>query len=222
MASSRGRPPTAEDNRKVLQAILSKENNGITKPQIRFETKLSDVILKKCIDVLISQKKIKEVADIRNKRNKLFMGVGFEASAEITGGEWYTDGKLDVEFISTLKVVCLQCIQRVKVASVGDIAESIARTGVFRGNNIDLQQIHHILGALELDGEVEKMTNDLEGHVSNVPIGKICYRSSAKKLAKTNAMVSIPCGVCPQISYCTPDGIISPITCVYYEKWLDF
>lgn len=58
-----------------------------------------------------------------------------------------------------------------------------------RGNNIGLNQIHQILGAL-----VEKMTNDGQG----VPIGKICYRTRDEKLAKTNVMASIPCGVCPR------------------------
>ena len=33
-------------NHTVLEVILSKENNGITKPQIRHETKLADTIIK--------------------------------------------------------------------------------------------------------------------------------------------------------------------------------
>ena len=100
------------------------------------------------------------MTDIRNKRTKLFMGAGFEASKEVTGGEWYTDGKLDVEFVSTLKILCLKSMQKVGVATVEDIAESIERLGVFKGNNIDLNQIHQVLGSLELEGEVEKMSDD--------------------------------------------------------------
>ncbi|KAK7829522.1 hypothetical protein CFP56_029045 [Quercus suber] len=91
------------------------------------------------------------------------MGVGFEASKKVTGGEWHRDGKLDVLFVSALKILCLRSIRK----------------------------IHQILGAL-----VEKMTNDGQG----VPIGKICYRTRDEKLAKTNVMVSIPCGVCPRCS----------------------
>ena len=33
-------------NHTVLEVILSKENNGITKPQIRHETKLANTIIK--------------------------------------------------------------------------------------------------------------------------------------------------------------------------------
>lgn len=223
----RGRPnsttPAQEPqdlNRKVLAVVLSKGSNGITRPQIRLETKLPDTILKKTIDTLLKTQ-IKEVTDIRNKRIKLLMGVGFEPVKEITGGEWYTDGKLDAEFISTLRTLCLKNIQRVEIATIEDISESIGRLGAFK-DSIGEQQIHQILEALELDGEVEKVTSNGDRGFSSVPFGKICYRSRGRKLPKANAMVSIPCGVCPQISHCTPDGVISPKTCVYFKKWLDF
>ncbi|MCD7463556.1 hypothetical protein HAX54_050855 [Datura stramonium] len=35
-------------------------------------------------------------------------------------------------------------------------------------------------------------------------------------------MASIPHDACPRTSLSTPDGIISPQTCVYYTKWLNF
>lgn len=35
-----------------------------------------------------------------------------------------------------------------------------------------------------------------------------------------SALVSVPCGVCPRINECTPDGVILPVSCVYYSKWL--
>ena len=49
------------------------------------------------------------------------MRVGFEASKKVTGGKWYRDGKLDVEFVSALKILCLRSIQKVGVAAVEDI-----------------------------------------------------------------------------------------------------
>ncbi|GAB4831834.1 Coronatine-insensitive protein [Ancistrocladus abbreviatus] len=35
-------------------------------------------------------------------------------------------------------------------------------------------------------------------------------------------MAAIPCTVCSRINFCTPDGVISPSTCRYFDKWLDF
>ncbi|ESR64042.1 hypothetical protein CICLE_v100094942mg, partial [Citrus x clementina] len=53
-----------------------------------------------------------------------------------------------------------------------------------------------------------------------------CYKNVSKGGGggepKTGSLASVPCGVCPQINFCTPDGVISPKTCVYYTKWLDF
>jgi len=31
-----------------------------------------------------------------------------------------------------------------------------------------------------------------------------------------------PCGVCPVFDQCTPGGIISPETCIYFTNWLEF
>ncbi|KAL0004248.1 hypothetical protein SO802_011809 [Lithocarpus litseifolius] len=55
-----------------MKVILSKENNGITKPQITHETKLANTIIKtNPFNLLKLQNNIKEVTDIRNKRSKL-------------------------------------------------------------------------------------------------------------------------------------------------------
>jgi len=32
----------------------------------------------------------------------------------------------------------------------------------------------------------------------------------------------IPCGPCPVQAQCEPGGVISPETCVYFTKWLEF
>lgn len=39
---------------------------------------------------------------------------------------------------------------------------------------------------------------------------------------ETTALTSVPCGTCPVFSECHDGGVISPQTCVYYDKWLDF
>jgi DNA-directed RNA polymerase III subunit RPC6 len=49
-----------------------------------------------------------------------------------------------------------------------------------------------------------------------------CYRPSVLALPTSTAFTSIPCGVCPVIDQCQEGGQISPQTCVYYQKWLEF
>lgn len=33
---------------------------------------------------------------------------------------------------------------------------------------------------------------------------------------------SVPCGTCPVLKQCTPGGVVSPETCVYFSHWLQW
>jgi len=35
-------------------------------------------------------------------------------------------------------------------------------------------------------------------------------------------LTEFPCGMCPLMDRCSENGIISPQTCVYFTKWLEF
>jgi DNA-directed RNA polymerase III subunit RPC6 len=48
------------------------------------------------------------------------------------------------------------------------------------------------------------------------------YRPMHHQAPETTALTSIPCGVCPVIEHCHDDGVVSPATCEYYNKWLQF
>lgn len=48
------------------------------------------------------------------------------------------------------------------------------------------------------------------------------YRRAVEKYPPTTALTSVPCGRCPVIDQCRDGGLISPQTCEYYQKWLDF
>jgi DNA-directed RNA polymerase III subunit RPC6 len=41
-------------------------------------------------------------------------------------------------------------------------------------------------------------------------------------LVPGNALAEVPCGACPVESECRVGGIVSPETCVYMDKWLEF
>ncbi|MCD7452843.1 hypothetical protein HAX54_018284 [Datura stramonium] len=89
------------------------------------------------------------------------------------------------------------------------------------------QQVAEILNSVVLDNAVIEVKSTGLGEYHSIPIGSVCYRIAAVDALGTGPktigpMASIPCGACPRISLCTPDGIISPQTCVYYTKWLNF
>ncbi|XP_057967936.1 probable DNA-directed RNA polymerase III subunit rpc6 isoform X1 [Malania oleifera] len=215
----------SNDERRLYDVIRSKKDMGIWTRDLKRETQFPDSVVTKSLRSLQTKKLIKEVVNIQNKARKHYMAAEFEPSAEIVGGAWYVDGKLDTDFIKILRDLCYKHIQKLKLATLEDISNSIKRSGVFKAE-CTMQQIAEIVNVLVLENEITEEKSTGYGDFERIPIGTRCYRCTRKGgpagEAMLGAMASIPCGVCPQISMCTPDGIISPITCAYYDKWLDF
>ena len=85
---------------------------------------------------------------------------------------------------------------------------------------LTVQDIESILYTLVCDGKVEKTTvastiDNTNGHRQNL------YRS-VKLTLDSSPVVKNPCGICPVFKDCHDDGLITPKTCVYLNKWLDF
>ncbi|KAI3919738.1 hypothetical protein MKX01_000179 [Papaver californicum] len=217
-------PKLSEDERKVYDLIISTEDMGIWTRDIKFKVKvLPDTVVNKSIKSLKDKGLIKEVVNIQNKGKKTLMGSDFEPSVDLTGGAWYAEGKLDTALIEVVKSQCLKFISRSKVATVGEITEFINNVGIFTVKFTG-QQIEELVQSLVLDKMIVEAKSTGKGDFAKIPPGEQCYRCANKRglLPKTGALASIPCGVCPRLNECTPDGIISPSTCVYFKKWLDF
>ena len=218
-------PKLTEAEHKLYEVIKSKEGKGIWTNDARKEVTLPSTVVNKALKSLQAKNLIKEVTSVKHKNRKIVMGVEFEPSEEISGGAWYQDGALDVAFIKILRQQCKRFIDEFKVATCEMIQKAITepRNGLPPVFNMEitLKQIREIIDLMVLDKEVEKLPSSGLGDFSHVPAGKECYRiSKGKEGPKEGALASIPCGVCPRIDVCTPDGVISPINCVYYDKWL--
>ncbi|KAG4990995.1 hypothetical protein AAZX31_09G084800 [Glycine max] len=213
------------EERAVYTIIRERKEMGIWQGDIKREKNIHipDSLLKKTLKMLITKNLIKEVVNVHNKSKKLLMATDFEPSKEISGGEWYTDGKFDTEFIGALSDACLSNIRRRKVATCDGIVGWIRKVGsdVFPGG-VSKGQVEQILKNLVMENKVQEVTSTGFGDFESVPVGEVCYRLVKKGAGGVGAMASIPCGVCPRIHSCTPDGVISPMTCQYYQKWLDF
>ncbi|KAK8623968.1 hypothetical protein V6N13_065327 [Hibiscus sabdariffa] len=214
-----------EHEKTVHEVIRSKKDMGASQWEMKREINVADNIITKCIKSLLSKNLIKEVKSIQSRGRKHYMSAEFEPSSEITGGAWYVEGSLDTEYINVLKEQCWRKIYGMKVATLEGIADALRRSNV---SQIELskQQVEEIVKALVLDNQVMEVKSTGTGEFASIPVGKVCYKCIGKRgyggEPKLGALASIPCGVCPQISRCTPDGIISPNTCAYYQKWLDF
>lgn len=136
-----------------------------------------------------------------------------------TGGTWFSGGSLNTEVINDVKNKCKQQITKLKAATADMIWKGMKKSDP---NLIyTMQQIGDVLEVLVLDKEVEEVKSTGKGDFANVPAGKVCYRTVQRSSrAHIGALASIPCGVCPRLRDCTPDGVISPRNCEYYKKWL--
>ncbi|KAF5200720.1 Dna-directed rna polymerase iii subunit rpc6 [Thalictrum thalictroides] len=209
----------SEPERKLYDLIRSMEDKGMWTLDMKRQTLLPETQFKKHIKSLQTKNLIKEIVHINNKRKKYFMATDFEPSVELTGGAWYVDGELDKPFINVLRELCKRIVYSQKVVSIESISKSIREKGCL---NVEcsIQQIDQIMQSLVLDNVLMEVTSTGMGEFEAFRVGTMCYRKA--EAPKVWAMASIPCGVCPRINECTPDGIISPATCIYFTKWLDF
>ncbi|XP_072982256.1 uncharacterized protein [Typha latifolia] len=218
-SSASSTPSLPEPERLIYGLIKPRENMGILIADIRKETNLPSAIVRKALKSLQSKNLVKDVVNVHNKIQKIYMAVEFEPSREITGGTWYSDGNLNMDFISDVRNKCLAQITKLRVTTIEGIWKGIQRSEGSK-MEISLQQIVEIVQALVLDKEVDEVKSSGVGEFAAVPVGKICYKKSERAASNVGALAMLPCGVCPRISECTPDGVISPKTCVYYNKWL--
>ena len=49
----------------------------------------------------------------------------------------------------------------------------------------------------------------------------LTYYKVSRPINPPNFLTDMPCGLCPVISRCSEDGIISPKTCEYLTQWLN-
>ncbi|OAY75962.1 DNA-directed RNA polymerase III subunit RPC6 [Ananas comosus] len=204
----------------ILEAIRSKENMGIWTFDLKKLTNLPRGVFDKALRLLQQKGLIKCVVSIHNKSRKMYVAREFEPAKEISGGTWYSQGSLNQEFISDVRSKCLAQVTRLRIATIEDVWKGIQMS---RDSKADftLQQIKEIVQAMVLDKELEEVKSTGDGDFSAVPAGRPCYRRFERRAPIAGALSAIPCGVCPRISECTPDGVISPNTCIYFTKWLE-
>jgi len=66
---------------------------------------------------------------------------------------------------------------------------------------------------------LEEVKSTGTGEFTALRASTMCYRQ-VTGAPQGGTMEGILCGVCPRIDVCSPEGVISPSTCVYYKKWL--
>ncbi|KAL1532270.1 DNA-directed RNA polymerase III subunit rpc6-like [Salvia divinorum] len=217
------------DEQSVLDLILSKEGSGIQPRSIKFQLKIPDPIITRATKTLLANGKIKEVNGVQRggaTPRKTLMGVDFKPADVVSGGFWYENGKIDTGFVDVLRRFCRMQVMKSKVATLEWLHKAVME-GKLATVEIPRPQLTDLLTSMVLDNELVEVKSTGFGAFFRIPIGETCYKlpssaaGGAGKDSVAGKFASIPCGVCPRIDVCTPDGAISPTTCVYYSQWLD-
>jgi len=147
-----------------------------------------------------------------------------EPDRSITGGAWYSDQDFESEFVEILNQQCHRFLRErlekagKKAASLGPLATRSAAAAPssdvlkyitdLQISKVQLktEDIEAILDTLVYDGRAERAG---PGH----------YRARDPMLPPTGLMRS-PCGGCPIVAECEPEGEVNPARCIYFKDWL--
>ncbi|KAF0904680.1 hypothetical protein E2562_036081 [Oryza meyeriana var. granulata] len=189
----------------------------MTQTEIRIKTGMPTSTLTKHLRGLTLTKSVLKVVNSVHKRaEKIYMDARIDPSPEITGGTWYRNGQLDSNAVASARRRCLDQIDKLGIATADAIFSGISRD--CPGVAYSIEQVRDILRTMALDRIIEEVKSTGVGEFSDLRAGRVCYRRGGA--LQGGMMEGIPCGVCPRIDECSPDGVISPSTCIYYKKWL--
>lgn len=198
----------------VFQQIQKAANSGVWTKDLKIRTNLAQPQITKILKALEARGLIKSIKSVANPSRKLVMLAELEPSKEVTGGAWYTDSQqFDTEFIAIVRDALLRYIERQGQATLGAITDWITASGLVKNVNLGREDVQQVLESLVYEGQIDALEVDGEDEL---------YRRAVEKYPPTTALTSLPCGRCPVIDQCRDGGPISPATCEYYQKWLEF
>lgn len=223
------------DEKLVFSVIKESGNKGIWIRDISTKTNVKSTALNKTLKSLETKKLIKSVQSVNASKKKVYMLFDLEPDRSITGGAWYSGKEFESEFVEILNEQCYHFLLKRKeeiqekylhdpvmrrtssFVTSKEIRDYIKNLGISRVE-LSTEDIETILNTLFYDGKVERSLMTKQGEQVSL------YRAvdSVLEAQKGSGFIRLPCGICPIIDNCHPDGLINPQQCVYMKEWLDF
>lgn len=225
----------------VYQLIAKEANRGLWVRDIRRRSGVGAVEVGKVLKLLMARKLVKCERSIEGTNKKVYMLFELEPAKEVRGNSWYGNGEFDKDFIDALRQTSLQFIQKrsQQSTSAGGQAETVVGVAV-AGSSVTAEDVSAFLkstGVFEVECTLEEMGMILDGLVFDGLLtstagerGELGGRKAKVRYSLQRGgryetpLVQIPCVLCPVRSQCSeePGSVISPYTCEYYTKWLEF
>ncbi|KAF7313622.1 RNA polymerase III subunit RPC34 [Mycena chlorophos] len=158
----------------VLAPIKASNNEGIWIKHLKAKTNLHQTVIEKCIKTLVQRKLIKKVSSVQYPTRKIYMLEGVEPSVALTGGPWYTENELDMDFIESISQACYKFIHDVSfpkhqsadgaLFAISNAPQYPSAAQIHRAlrqarlteTELSVEHIEILLDVLVLDGQVEK------------------------------------------------------------------
>ncbi|KAI5996988.1 RNA polymerase Rpc34 subunit-domain-containing protein [Pisolithus albus] len=164
----------------VLSHVQASGNEGIWTKHLKAKTELHQTVIDRCLKSLVQKQLVKSIKAVRHPTRKIYMLAHLEPSVELTGGPWYTDNELDVEFIKLLSSACLHYIRdrsfpkqsskrvaqnQIRLYAIGaapsypsaqQIQHFLSKSKITE-TELGVEHVEMLLRVLELDGEIEKI-----------------------------------------------------------------
>ncbi|KAG0331030.1 34-kDa subunit of RNA polymerase III (C) [Podila humilis] len=94
----------------VYNTIRAAANEGIWTKHLKAKTNLHEIVIKRCLRALEQKAMVKAIKSVKHPTRKLYMLMELTPSVDVTGGPWFTDQELDVDFVEQLTNACYKFI----------------------------------------------------------------------------------------------------------------
>ncbi|CAN6664978.1 DNA-directed RNA polymerase III subunit RPC6 [Trichomonascus vanleenenianus] len=231
----------SQDEALVYQVIEAAGRQGAWSKVIKERTKLHQAVVSRCIKSLENQRYIKLIKSVHHSTRKIYMLYHLQPSNDVSGGVWWSDGELDVEFIDMIMLVIWKYVAHCSfptafssesaskpqvypaheksLPNVGDILDFVLNSKVMKdGVHLGLTHVRSLCEVLVYDDKLERHDGGMTYKATWPSIAE--YMAGNEFVEKLDGFTEAPCGQCPVFSICEPDGPVNPAECEYYDEWL--
>lgn len=204
-------------DRLVYDVIAKSGTAGVTKRDVRLRTNIRNAGEgKQIIDQLMARRLVKEVKSVQARHKRVYVLAELDPSPQHTGGPWYNDDQhYDDEFIDAIYARILAFLKHRPHASYTSVQEVTAYLASIKLSNepLSVDDIRTLMTTMLYDGVIEQ----------RLPVQDYSLDDHFRTVVTTPSvdnLSSVPCGGCPLLRDCSPDGVISPSNCIYVTEWL--
>jgi len=226
-------------NEKIIYGYIKEAGSkGIWQKDLKIKSGIHQKQVLASLKALEKRKIIKTVKSIKNSIKRVYMLYELAPSDEVTGGTFYQDNELDVEFIEILSTAIYRKILKDSMPTsedqllpanyphyptVSSLSNFLNSSDLFRsGVSLDNDDVQGLLDRLVYDGKIEKrLRSSLASGGAEDEDDAWMYK--AVNISKSeNVLTDTPCGQCPVFKMCNSLGEVNPSSCQYFSKWLEF